>query len=466
MNVAMIFALLAFAVSANSLVAEARSVKGAAMKDTWPWYHSADEIHSSLSQLAGNCHGADLDVSQRSEINAANAAGEVVQLDVVHISRSSPQPKAKAMLIFGEHAREVISPESALHFVRALCGEGPEAERASRVLDNVSFTIVPNANPMSRKLVEQGYYCKRTNEDGVDLNRNFGDAHRVASGDQPGEEMNPGPSGFSEPESRILKGLIDEERPEIYISVHSGAYLLGTPFGYTADQTPDNEDSMLEVLRPISDKYCEGQCPYGNLAKLINYDNPGCDIDYVKESAGTPYVFTWEIYVGESFRDRYIAQAQMQRSQQGGKGGSQPQSDEDILDHPFGLSLVSTEKTKLRGRSGKSAGKLRKKSKFMGPEAAEQVESCMDQFNPQSEEETRSVVQRWTNAYLELCEEVTAKEAKKSSKKTQAASLSLTAASEDTALGLASPADDGPAAADADASSWPALGDLSSPPGA
>merc|ERR1719389_1273712 len=178
-------------------------------------------------------------MEQTTEFNAAEAAGTSVSLDVLRIQKSGGQAKKKAMFVYGEHAREIISPESALNFAQTLCGKGPDAERASKILDSVSFTIVPNANPLGRKQVEEGYFCKRTNEDGVDLNRNFGEEHRAE--ENKGDETNAGPNAFSEPESKMLKALVDSERPDIYLSVHSGAYLLGTPYGYTRDMTPENE---------------------------------------------------------------------------------------------------------------------------------------------------------------------------------------------------------------------------------
>merc|ERR1719401_1907149 len=121
--------------------------------------------------------------------------------------------------------------------------------------------------------------------------------------------MNPGPHGFSEPESQMLKALVEEERPALFLSVHSGAYLLGTPWGYTADSVPENARAMADLLGPISRKFCGGDCPYGDLAELIHYGSHGCDIDWVMESVGTPYVYTWEIYVGPEIRKNYIEEA-------------------------------------------------------------------------------------------------------------------------------------------------------------
>ncbi|CAK0900617.1 unnamed protein product, partial [Prorocentrum cordatum] len=159
-----------------------------------------------------------------------------------------------------------------------------------------------------RRQVESGAWCKRTNEDGVDLNRNWGDQHRDAVHDVPGDEMNPGPRGFSEPESQLLQALAQEERPDLFVSVHSGAYLLGTPYGYTRSKVPTGAAAMAELLGPISRDHCGGDCPYGDLAELIHYDSMGCDIDWVMEHVGTPYVYTWEIYVGDAIRQGYIEQ--------------------------------------------------------------------------------------------------------------------------------------------------------------
>jgi len=372
--------------------------KGKPLKETLPWMHSQQELHDALQELVNDCGDADISMTQSSRINGADAAGETVTLDVLRIKARDSKADTKAMLVFGEHAREIITGESALGLVRTLCGKGPGSERAKSVLQNAEFVIVPNANPLGRKQVEEGYYCKRTNEDRVDLNRNWSDEHRDTSLEK-GDEMYPGSAGFSEPETQMLKEIVDGEKPNIYLSVHSGAYLLGMPYGFAADELPKKEDetAMMEVLKPISDHYCGGGCPYGNLAEMINYDNPGCDIDYVYESLGTPYVFTWEIYVGEDIRERYLAEADMRRHKL--EGGAA--SDKD------GMGFLQKRRSLSNSRS---AAQMRLSSSLEseseGPEDAEGIEGCLDQFNPKSQEETESVVYNWAGAFLELCESV------------------------------------------------------------
>lgn len=369
-----------------------------------PWYASGDEIREQLRQLAGNCGSADAEFSTKSKVSTGSAAGQQVDIDVFRVRGRAPEggdanlpPKVKAMFVYGEHARELISPESALHFAKTLCGQGSSAGRASKVLDTVEFTIVPNANPIARKEVEAGNYCKRTNEDGTDLNRNWGSAHRDESLANSQDEMNPGPYGFSAPETQLLKELLEELHPDIYLSIHSGAYLLGTPYGYTMDKTPKDLSEMEEVLRPISAQYCGGECPFGDLAQLIHYKNFGCDIDYVYETIGSPYAFTWEIYVGESFRGRYIDEAHdrslLQQAKRGGIG--------TWLGDSIGLLQ--------QGRRGGLRGRMQMGEDMESPEKDQNPEECINQFLPKTEQETRSVVENWSGAYLTLCEEVVAK---------------------------------------------------------
>lgn len=318
--------------------------KGKPMKELMPWYLSGEEIRQEISNLLGSCQ-ADAQM-----FSAGN-------LDVVRVKAMGSTAGTKAVMVFGEHGRELISPESALGLVRSLCGKGGQAQLASHTLaKGVEFVLVPNANPSGRKAVEEGYYCKRTNENGVDLNRNWGDDHRNGLGQ--GDEANPGPQGFSEPETQALRDLVDQEKPDVYLSVHSGDYMLGSSPGYEGG--PPADQAASEVLKPISDKYCHGACPYGGLHDILGYNAAGCDIDYVHEHSGVPYAFTFEIYNG--FSD---GEALVQRQ---------------------------ARHSRLRGRTLEPAH----------PEGAEDPQLCLATFLPTTEARTKEVVGNWTGAFLEL----------------------------------------------------------------
>merc|ERR1719313_2448163 len=376
--------------------------------------------------MSQHCTGATMTMTQRS--SKRNDNGEQVSLDVVRLSRDGAGAKARAFIVFGEHARELISPESGLDLVKNICGKGGNAQRAGAVLDGVDITIVPNANPVSRERVEQGFACKRTNEDGVDLNRNWGDEHRDESAAGQGSEMDPGPRGFSEPETQMLRDLIQEDRPDLFLSVHSGAYLLGMPLGYTPDRERNARDvknptEQREMLQKISDRYCGGGCPYGSLAQMIGYNSKGCDIDYVSQSLGVPYAYEWEIYVDKAVKELYQEKARAMRD--GGAMGDEAQTFFQGQDDNNVLQKHLERHTARRLRSSRAATRdaggsralmrsrleAAERSERGAPESAEDPQGCTDQFNPQTEQETRSVIDNWTNAYLDLMEMVAAKKA-------------------------------------------------------
>mmetsp|Transcript_82054 Transcript_82054/g.129200 ORF Transcript_82054/g.129200 Transcript_82054/m.129200 type:complete len:437 (-) Transcript_82054:19-1329(-) len=408
-------ALLLFAPALCSLGANAASLrehkgqtrepKGRPLKEKMPWYHSTQELRDEITDISSVCEGAQIERTTKTKVNSQGAAGQEVSLDVVTVRKSGASARTKAMFVFGEHARELVSPESGLDLLRTLCGRGKGTSRVSDLLDHVEFTVVPNANPLGRQKVEEGYYCKRTNEDNVDLNRNWGDDHRQDAAKYAGDEMDPGPNGFSEPETQILKELAEEIRPDMFLSIHSGAYLLGAPFGYTANKMPENEASMVEILRPISDRYCGGNCPYGGLADLIGYNSMGCDIDYIVEHLKVPYAYTWEIYVGPEIRQHYIAEA---RDRQDGKDGMSS-DDQDFFD-ANSLKLVQESNTRhrkhLRRRKQDQVAHSKLKEWHERPESDQDWNDCIEQFNPRTAEETREVVDTWTGAYLDLAEKV------------------------------------------------------------
>jgi len=61
--------------------------------------------------------------------------------------------KKKALLIFGEHPRELITAEVGLHLLKDLCKNPP----------NMNVMLILNMNPKSRSYVEKGHYCLREN---------------------------------------------------------------------------------------------------------------------------------------------------------------------------------------------------------------------------------------------------------------------------------------------------------------
>ena len=69
-------------------------------------------------------------------------------------------------MLFGEHAREMISPEAGISLLERFCDNEQNA-MVSNLLEKYHIQMILNANPNSRKNVEKGDYCLRVNENGM-----------------------------------------------------------------------------------------------------------------------------------------------------------------------------------------------------------------------------------------------------------------------------------------------------------
>jgi len=82
-----------------------------------------------------------------------------------------------------------------------------QLEERPQLLSGRTVVVIPVANPDGMA------YSTRYNANGVDLNRNFNTANRI-------NDAVCGRSPLSEPEARVLEGLIRQYRPDRIISIH------------------------------------------------------------------------------------------------------------------------------------------------------------------------------------------------------------------------------------------------------
>ncbi len=222
----------------------------------------------------------------------------------------------KVAMLFGEHSRELISPEAGLRLLNLLCdrvGTLQARLRAKKVLKKYSFLIFPNVNPVGRRLVEQGRYCHRTNGRNVDLNRNWNIGWHLVSA----AETASGPSAFSEPETRIVRDVVTAFSPDVFMSVHSGALGMFTPFAYVkANDIPPSSplasgdaevtrrmrnglSAATKALKSANSDFC--RCGVGAAALELNYLCPGNCLDYAFEALRVPFSFAFEIWDGQTY---------------------------------------------------------------------------------------------------------------------------------------------------------------------
>merc|ERR1719253_1052180 len=259
-------------------------------------------------------------------------------------------------------------------------------------------------------MVEGGEYCTRTNENGVDLNRNYGfhwqeeketdDEHGVGSkAGKPVEAFSSGSSAFSEPETRIVRRLINETRPDVFLDVHSGTKGLFMPYDWTTDPIPNESDRqhMKSVLQEVNSKDCP-ECMVGDCAETVGYLAPGSSADYAY-SQGVPYSFIWEIYADSADAAEDAAdQKAFLAKKQGGASFLQKAVHgraKDTTVKTFGTDFGSDMPSWAAGDEAD-----------LVPMEQEAKNPCLFQFNPLTQSEYDNTVSRWTSAFVTLCETV------------------------------------------------------------
>ncbi|KAL3151585.1 hypothetical protein ABBQ38_012581 [Trebouxia sp. C0009 RCD-2024] len=212
--------------------------------------------------------------------------------------------KMRLLISFGEHGRELITPEVGLRLLELLGQLGSEMEHTTealtpqqKLLRRTVFKILPMENVNGRKLVESGQLCERKNGRGVDPNRNW-DAHwGFKEPDYDPAEEYPGSAPFSEPETALLLALTNSFRQHVWLNMHSGMEALFMPYDHLADIPPGpGAQASLHILQQLNTLHCGGRCAVGSGGKSVGYLAHGTATDYMYDVAGVPMSFTWEIF--------------------------------------------------------------------------------------------------------------------------------------------------------------------------
>ena len=217
--------------------------------------------------------------------------------------------KTRVLYNFGEHGRELITVEVAVDLLRALAGGAESAARlahpdasestrqTARALLATTFKIVPMENVNGRDKVEAGQWCERKNGRGVDCNRNWEVDWGVKAPDYDPSEEYPGTAPFSEPEAFMMKTLLEEFAPHVWVNVHSGMEALFMPFDHKAEEpVGPGADAMMAILRQINAHNCGNRGGVGGGGKGVGYLAHGTATDHVYVKMRVPVTFTWEIY--------------------------------------------------------------------------------------------------------------------------------------------------------------------------
>jgi hypothetical protein len=187
------------------------------------------------------------------------------------------------------HAREIMTVEDILHFMRYLCENYAGDPSIRFLVDNRQIWFVPLLN------VDGFVYNEQTNPNGggmwrknrrlntggcygVDLNRNY-PYQWVGSGSStdPCSDTYRGPSERSEPEIAGLTAFINAHSFTTWQSYHSVAGMILFPWGYTSAHTPD--DALFRTIAAqmaSQNGYQTGQAP----ELLYTVNGGACDWGY------------------------------------------------------------------------------------------------------------------------------------------------------------------------------------------
>ncbi|KAF4671903.1 hypothetical protein FOL47_001124 [Perkinsus chesapeaki] len=327
------------------------------------FYHSTQKIRIALKNLVGICPGMSV-----TELHDDGISMTEVHFKNMAVDTAKPAKSGRALLVFGEHARELISSEIALDFIQQVCDIRNGKRRPTDTTQAAmgEMTILPIVNEAGRSIVmDKEDWCWRGNENGVDLNRNFGGSAHWSSRLRSVEE-NSGPSQFSEPETKarcsILRSLIDGVAPNFFLSVHSGMLGLFYPYAYSPQAHPRTAVSLESVLDKVADKGC--QCPSGQASLEIGHGAPGSSLDYAfNDGRGAQFAYAVEVYSDPSHRSLFHEEYQQRKGVK--------------------AALI----TYLRGVSSADFGPI------VG-------QKCLEYFNPMTQDEYSDVLQTWSNNIL------------------------------------------------------------------
>lgn len=359
-----------------------------ALKQQFPFYHSSAELWQAVQKLQSDC-------SRTMTIQTVNDTGvEIYKVSLTQkgTTADSADRRNRFFLLAGEHARELIGPESLLYFMQTLCGKTElSKERASsHALDSIDFDMILNGNPLSRLVVESGEYCVRHNPNDVDLNRNWGGE---------GTGANAGPHAFSEPESRISKKFIEESNPSAFISIHSGTRGMYMPWAFDMEHLATrNQPQMMDVLKTVDKAHC--RCPFGAAGKEVGYSCPGTSIDWVYRELAANYSFAYEIWADSTnlvdLRKRWeeLSNPAVALLQEDGKQRHLAHEKFQSLfeAHPSDFVLNGTE--------------MRQAMLLQTENAEKNNLRCFDLFNPGTAELYQWAVKNWAAAYLDTFERI------------------------------------------------------------
>jgi hypothetical protein len=236
-------------VAAQERARIALRTRGAIAASWFDEYRDLEEVSDYMELLAAR-HPA------TASIRTVGASVEGRPIRAIEISRGG---KIGIALDGAQHAREWISVMVPICIADRLLARHEHDPRARRILESVSFYIVPVVNPdgYAYSWTDDRYWRKnRRGGHGVDLNRNYGVAWgQAGSSTDPRSPNYRGEHAFSEPEARAMRALFETNPVRAHIDFHSYSQVVLYPWSHQKAPPPDRDrfaaiaDRMSTALR-------------------------------------------------------------------------------------------------------------------------------------------------------------------------------------------------------------------------
>ncbi len=355
--------------------------------------------------------------------------------------------KKTVLLVFSEHAREIITSEVALWLSQLLVYESsavsvwPELITALQNGTNTPpdtvaqllrhwvqdfrqlfrIQIVPLANLAGRQQFEQGKLCLRKTPEGVDLNRNWPLFWQPAA---PGDESYGGAKPLSEPQTRLLKRLAEQHKPHCYVNTHSGEWAAYSPWDSRPSKPADLPAGMGSLMAQLGHA-CS--CKAGPAGAVSGYLAFGTSMDYMYQVLKVPYALTVEVFgsnnegklgKGQANQDMSMFLAESVEGMGSSKGRRLRGLQEAV-----GLTAGSGAGGGVGGEQHAAAGGRRQEEDWgsglrvrarhaldvtaaddevlrLYQQADRHGKACFEMFNPVTDGEYRDVVGKWVAAFI------------------------------------------------------------------
>jgi hypothetical protein len=212
-------------------------------------YHTYEETGKFLDSM----HAQYPEITTDTVCIGTSLEGRCIWAFKISDNPDSDEDEAEILFTGLHHAREPMTIEVLIYFIKYLCQNYGVDPKVTDLVDNTELWFVPIVNPDGyeyNRLIEPGgggMWRKnmRDNGDGsfgVDLNRNYGfkwGYDDIGSSPYTNDETYRGISPFSEPEIQTIRDFVLSRDFVLGINYHSAAGMFLIPWGYDYIQPSD-----------------------------------------------------------------------------------------------------------------------------------------------------------------------------------------------------------------------------------